>query len=449
VTSPGGSVPEPVPQRIVIIAPATSEFHSRTYRLATTLVARGHTVTVLVRRRSGEAAEEEHPAGYRLVRVHGSALDGVPFPGAVRALRNALRRGAASRIAPPPGLDADEGGDRADRPPTVGSLPRRMVVRAIRELSVPLTIRALRRAAARVAPVADVYQGHSYSGIPIALDLARRHRGPAVYDAGDIYLDTTSVGALHPAVRRYVGWAERRWARRADRVITVNEAYAEVLEQRLRVPRPLVAMNCPPLETQPPARGRFHRALGLDPSCSVVLYHGGFTRERGIEQLVAAIALVPGAVLVLMGFGYLGAELAAVAAASDGRVLLVPPVPPSELVAWVAGADVVAIPIQPTTLNHRLTTPNKLFEAMAAGVPMVASDLPSMAPIVREAGGILVDPTDPSAIAAGIRAVLDAPDADRMARRELTRAAARERYNWEVQVQPLLDEYGRLTGRPW
>ena len=87
-----------------------------------------------------------------------------------------------------------------------------------------------------------------------------------------------------------------------------------------------------------------------------------------------------------------------------------PAVPPDELLGWVAAADVVAMPIQPSTLNHRLTTPNKLFEAMAVGVPVVASDLPGMAPIVRETGcGVVCDPTDPAAIAAAIASILDAP----------------------------------------
>jgi glycosyltransferase involved in cell wall biosynthesis len=108
------------------------------------------------------------------------------------------------------------------------------------------------------------------------------------------------------------------------------------------------------------------------------------------------------------------------------------------------------MPIQPTTLNHRLTTPNKLFEAMAAGVPVVASDLPGMAGIVRETGcGILCDPTDPAAIAAAIRAILDAPQAERVAYRERSSAAAHGPYSWEAQVEILLAEYGRLTGRPW
>jgi glycosyltransferase involved in cell wall biosynthesis len=108
------------------------------------------------------------------------------------------------------------------------------------------------------------------------------------------------------------------------------------------------------------------------------------------------------------------------------------------------------MPIQPSTLNHRLTTPNKLFEAMAAGVPVVASDLPGMAPIVRETGcGVLCDPTDVDALAAAITSILDAPEAERRAYHDRALAAAHGPYSWEVQVGVLLAEYGRLTGRPW
>src|SRR5438128_690851 len=74
------------------------------------------------------------------------------------------------------------------------------------------------------------------------------------------------------------------------------------------------------------------------------------------------------------------------ASPAPDRIHVLPAVAPADLHDWVASADVVAMPIQPSTLNHRLTTPNKLFEAMAAGVPVVASDLPGMATIVTETG---------------------------------------------------------------
>ena len=97
------------------------------------------------------------------------------------------------------------------------------------------------------------------------------------------------------------------------------------------------------------------------------------------------------------------------------------------------------MPIQPTTLNHRLTTPNKLFEAMAAGVAgrRVAICRGWPASSARPAAGLLVDPTDPAAIAAALRAILDArrrPSERRSRRRGL--AAAHETYNWEVQIAP-------------
>ena len=233
----------------------------------------------------------------------------------------------------------------------------------------------------------------------------------------------------------------------------MNRAYAEVMAERFRVPMPLIVMNCSYRQARSAApERRFHERLGLDANRRVVLYHGGLFPERGIEQLIAAMPEIPGADLVLMGYGVLGAALPALIAASPAadRIHLLPAVPPDELHDWVAAADVVAMPIQPSTLNHRLTTPNKLFEAMASGVPVVASDLPGMATIVTETGcGVLCDPTDPASIAAAIRSIVEAPAADREAMAERARRAADDTYNWEAQLDVLLAEYGRLTGRPW
>ena len=239
----------------------------------------------------------------------------------------------------------------------------------------------------------------------------------------------------------------------ASRVISVNDAYADVLVSRWPIERPLVVMNCSYRFAPPSPKERlFHEALGLAWTEKVVLYHGGLFPWRGIEQLIEAIVDVPDATLVLMGYGVLEAELRARAAdpATGGRVRVMAAVPPSELHAWVAAADVAAMPIQGDTLNHRLTTPNKLFEAMAAGVPAVVSDLPGMSTIVRDAGsGILVDPADPVAIAGAIRSITALDDGAWRAWRERCVAAAHDRYNWETQVDRLLDAYTDLTGRRW
>ena len=449
----------PTPQRAVLVLPSTAEFDSRTYRIASALAARGHAVTVLARWRGGLPVEERHAAGYTIRRVPVEAIDGLPFPGAVRAIRDALRRidarrrrGPSHAAAAGPGGADDAGGEGAPAAGRSGLL-RRFGASIIRRLAIQLTVRAQAKASRRVCPPADLIHGMAYMGIPIALGLGRRQAIPVVYDARDIYLDAGNLARLSGPMRWLVGRAERGWARRANRVITVNRPYAEVMAARWGVDLPLIVMNCSYRYVPPsPRERRFHDALGIDPATRVVVYQGGFSRDRGIEQLIAAIQDVPDATLVLLGYGSLQSELERIAAdpATGGRIRVMAAVPPTELLDWIAGADVVAMPIQPTTLNHRLTTPNKLFEALAAGVPVVASDLPGMAPIVRETGcGRLVDAADPGAIAAALRDVLATPPDEMAEWRASCSAAARETYNWESQMDGLLEEYSRLTGRPW
>ncbi|HLY15076.1 MAG TPA: glycosyltransferase family 4 protein [Candidatus Limnocylindrales bacterium] len=435
-----------VPQRCVLVLPSTAEFDSRTYRIASTLSARGHDVTVLARLAPGLPASETHPSGYRILRIPVSAMAGLPGP--LRAMARLLRRPASS------GRPAATVAAAGSPTPTAPARPARRRIGGLDRLAaIALTVRAQRGATHRLAPPADVVHAMAYMGIPVGLDLGRRDHAPVIYDARDIYVDAANLARLPGPARRLFARIERGWARRAQRVVTVNLPYAEVMAERFGVPQPLVVLNCA-YRREPPAERprRFHQRLGLDPATAVVLYHGGFSRDRGIEQLIEALPAFAPAVLVLLGYGPLQAELERRAAdpALAGRLHVLPAVPPTELIDWVASADVVAMPIQPTTLNHRLTTPNKLFEAMAAGVPIVASDLPGMAGIVREADcGVLVDPTDPAAIGAAIGGLLALPAAERAAIGGRGQAAHLATYNWEAQAAILLAEYGRLTGRPW
>ena len=235
--------------------------------------------------------------------------------------------------------------------------------------------------------------------------------------------------------------------------MTVNRAYADVMAERFRVRLPAIVMNCSYRREHGEPGRLFHESLGLARDSRVVLYHGGLSPDRGIEQLVGALAFLPASVhAVFLGYGPLQGllEESAGDAGLAGRLHVLRAVPPTELLDLVGSADVVAMPIQGTTLNHRLTTPNKLFEAMAVGVPVVASDLPGMAAIVDGTGcGVLCDPADPADIARAIRALLDATPEERAARRSRTLAAAQGTYSWEAQAEVLLEEYRRLTGRPW
>ena len=307
---------------------------------------------------------------------------------------------------------------------------------------------------AAVVPGAEVWQAEGLITLPVALALRARLGGRVVYDVRDLNVESSRFARLPGPWRRLLARRERAWARSADAVITANEPYREVLLTTLGV-RATVVHNGP-LAPAPGDDGAAAAAipirdrLGLPAATRIVLDLGTVAPGRGVEQLCRAIAEVPDAALVVVGPGgafrdRLIAEAATLPAAD--RIHFLPAVAPDEIPAWTAAADVAAMPIQPTTLNHRLTTPTRLFDALGAGVPVVVSDLPGMAAIVRETGaGVVCDPTDPGSIAAAIRAVLDAPPERRRELREAALAAARGPYAWDRQVARLLEVYLSVTG---
>ena len=112
--------------------------------------------------------------------------------------------------------------------------------------------------------------------------------------------------------------------------------------------------------------------------------------------------------------------------------------------------DVGALPIQRSTLNHYLATPNKLFECLAAGVPVVASDFPAIRSIVTGDPdgplGVLCDPTSVDAVAEG-DPVDAGPPGMRTAQtlRDRCLTAAHERWNWEGEVAGLVALHRELA----
>lgn len=311
------------------------------------------------------------------------------------------------------------------------------------------------RASRQLGLDADVYHGHDLTAVVPAWAHARRQRVPLIYDSHEIYLESGPAVHASALTRWTLGRIERAAARRARAVLTVNPSVAKELASRLGVPEPTVVMNCPPRwlpgASEPPRFDHFRRTAGLPISAGspIVLYQGGFTPHRGIEVIIKALGEpeLNGAVAVFLGYGALREWLVEQAARPDlsGRVFVVDAVPPDALLEWTASADVTGAPIERSTLNHWLSTPNKVFESLAAGVPVVASDFPEMGRIVRETGaGRLCDPADLRSVAAAFGAILALPEQERLELRRRTRRAALERYNWETEAIKLLQAYEHI-----
>jgi glycosyltransferase involved in cell wall biosynthesis len=173
-----------------------------------------------------------------------------------------------------------------------------------------------------------------------------------------------------------------------------------------------------------------------------VLYAGQLYPWKGVEVLVEAIAHVPDVRLVILG-GLEGerdfTRVRALVAARglEARTEMRGTLPQARVAEELTRAAVVAVPFLKTAMTERHTSPIKLFEAMAAGRPIVASDLPSSREVLEhERTGLVAPPGDAVALAAAVRRLIGEPLlAERLARAAYAEAA---RYSWDTRARRLI-----------
>ena len=425
---------------LIINNPFTAD--SRVWKMAHTLTEAGYAVTVVARTDAGLPGYELID-GFRLLRVEQpQPLGWLPSPrlpaGEAEAAEAARRSGPVARARAMTAATVGRG-TQALRYLRLSRAWADAIGRAVDHAPVPAGFE-------RGAPI-DVWQAEGLVALPVAVHLRRARGGLAVYDARDLATRSARFARLPGPWRALLERRERDWARSMDGLLTASDPYADVLAEVWGT-RPRVAWNGPDHEPVGDPQRIWHQRLGLDPSSSLVLYLGLVLDGRGIGQLCEAMGMVEDATLVVAGHG---ADLErfrtrAAALPHAARIHFPGPVAPADIPAAIAAADVSAMPVEGDTLNHQLNTPTKLFDAMGAGVPVVASDLPGMAPIVRATGcGELCDPDDPADIARAIRAILEATPERRAAYREAALAAARDTYAWEHQAPVLLELYRDLA----
>ena len=391
----------------VILVRNTGRHDARVARIARTLRRDGWSTTVL----AVVSAEDPDPE---------IVVDGVPMRRLAPGAR--LRRGRAPAPATAGATPGPALGGAPARPPAGA---RSLLARA-RRLVLSADFYGLAFAVARKERPAVLHCNDwntMWVGVAARALLGTR----VVYDAHELWPDRNG----RPEPRAWLLACEWLFVRAAHAVMTTSPAYAAVMERRYGVVAQVVR-NLP--DSEPPA---LNGGPPADPPTAV--YVGGVTTSRGLEQALEALARVPGLRLRIVGTGrpdYL-AQLTALAerlSVAD-RVRFEGPVAPADVPAAAASAHVGLALIQPDFLSYELTLPNKLFEYLAAGVPVLASDLPAMREVVEAHGaGRVVAPRDVGAIAAAL-AEMVRPDAH-AALRDAAVAAGR-RLSWRHERERL------------
>lgn len=287
----------------------------------------------------------------------------------------------------------------------------------------------------------EVVHFHDPELIPLAMLL--RVRGyRVVYDVHeDLPRQILDKYWLPAFVRAPISWFASAVEWIAGKVFDLIVAATPTIAARFPPGRTAIVRNYPRLDEFRPT------AIRQSDRSPHFIYTGVVAAIRGAREMVAAIGLVEGGGTRLRIAGVirppgLHSELARMT--GWARVEPLGWLDRPEVAAQLGEVRAGLVVLHPTR-SYLDALPIKMFEYMAAGLPVIASDFPLWRSIIDGAGcGLLVDPKDPGAIAGALRWILDHPErADEMGRRG--RQAVEAEYNWEREAATLLDRYSELT----
>lgn len=316
---------------------------------------------------------------------------------------------------------------------------------------VKLALALIRSTVHLLQTPADIYHAHVERAVSACYIAALLRRKPFIFDGPEL----TSTDP------RYARW--RLLSALSTRLLTImlshcagviatSPLHAEEISNSYHGPKVTLVRNVPPYKSVPKS-DRLRQHLGINPNVRIALYQGNLQPNRGLHVLVrAAPFLEQNIVIVMMGRGFKETlpqlQSLIVSEGVADRVRIIPPVRYEELLDWTASAD-IGLSVLPSdySLSIQKCLPNKLFEYMMAGLPVLASQLDALAEVIRtyDIGQIVTSPA-PADVGAAINTMLADPVALARMHRNCLMAAQHEFY-WEKESQKLVRLYHDILER--
>ena len=269
-----------------------------------------------------------------------------------------------------------------------------------------------------------------------------------VYDVHELHFAMPHVGPVSNFLTRLY---ESVAVRGADRVIMSDGESRTALFRRAHRYRKSIdyVYNCPLPVAASESPKDLRAAVGIPPDAPLVVFSGHVGRRRALDSIVRGIPEWPAdSHFVLLGPATQEAMewLKAIArtAGVETRVHFYGPVPPHDVVLWLKSADLATTLIENVGASYFNSAPTKMFEAIMARLPQVASLFPEIRRVVRDNPvgpvGELVDPADSEAITDAIVRLLKVPQLRATYRRNADRLAT-SHFNWQIEEKKLFGVY--------
>lgn len=326
---------------------------------------------------------------------------------------------------------------------TLSSPKSTMVVRGLQQL---IAMKKMGEKVTELKP--DVIHCHDLNTLLSGAMAKKKLAVPLIYDSHEDY-----PGMLAPksiVISKFASIFENLLLKYVDWVITVSEELVKKFKKHKQI-NAVAIYNSRMLNEifQKKETKELKKELNISDDDFIIGYIGALSKKRGIDNLIKSIKYIDdknAKVLIVGGPENEVKTLRALAEKEDAmdKVILTGHIPYFEVIPYFSLLNVGTVLFQPLP-NHLIAAPNKLFEYMSAGLPLIVSDFPEMKRIVvDESGcGTAVDPTNPEKIAGAITYILEHPKgANKMG--ENGRRAVEEKYSWERMDAKLIKVYNEV-----
>jgi len=289
---------------------------------------------------------------------------------------------------------------------------------------------------------ADIFHANDLDTLLANRWASKLRRKPLVYDSHEYFTGVPEI-QNRPKVKKVWEKIEKSIFPKLTHVFTVNQSIADLYSKQYGKDVQ-VLRNVPKDDNLQKTKSRIDLGIPLDKK--IVLVQGtGINVDRGIEELLEALAIMENTVLYIVGSGDVLKKLKERSIADDlkDKVVFVGKLPYQEMMQYTFNADVGITLDKDTNINYRFSLPNKIFDYIKAGLPVLSSDLVELKNIIEQYNiGVITKNHSPEEIKKGLLAVWEDESCFTNFRENAIKAG--QELTWEKEVVNLVDVYKKL-----
>lgn len=283
----------------------------------------------------------------------------------------------------------------------------------------------------------DIIHCHDLNTLHIGVLIKLMGKGVRlIYDTHEFAInDIPNQSWISIKIKYYL---EKFLIRHVDQVIVVSDSIANEYVKLYRIEKPNLVLNCP-LYTHTNKKNLFRKKFNIRENQRIFLYQGGLSKGRGIEMLIQAFISrqEDNCVLVCMGYGVLE-HMVKEHEKSSNNIFFHPAVDQIELLEYTGSADIGLLFYEDSCLNHEYCSPNKIFEYIMAGLPVITANLFEMKRLVQSEGlGLVVETNTVEGVKNAINEITKLNLSEFADKVQL----ASRKYCWETQETSLAKAY--------